>query len=430
MRSVYVREVIISLIIAVFLGGTGWAAPELDLGSASGKPGEEVTIPIYLTTAEGTEVAATSNDITYDTARLTPVNSTIGKAGQDAGKSVTATILPGTGVYRVAVYSVDLRPIGDGIVANVIFRIDPGTPAGTYQLGNKPYCSTPEGKPAPVTGNDGFVEVNDIITSTVTSSSSTSSAATTSTTTSAPGGGGGGGGGGGSSTTTVPSSSSSMVPIETTSTTTASATTSVVPDPCVISITPSSISVASGGTAHFTASAASAGCAAPQFTWSIESPIGSTINADGDYRAGNNSANTAVTETILVVDHSNNSGGARATVSVSPEATGGITSIAPESIASSWWLPRLHLLVIHGDQGAFKMTSVLAFKPAKDITPLATAGLGNIMLALVSVKPGVQGLYDVSISTGSSTLTKKDCLSVRPPFSKQSVLQSTQPKTF
>ena len=165
---------------------------------------------------------------------------------------------------------------------------------------------------------------------------------------------------------------------------------------------------------NFAAQLTDAACAPPQLHWSVESSIGSTIDENGNYVAGENTAGAEATDTILAVDYANGIG-VRALVSVAAPPAGGISSISPKTISSSWWRPRLHLLIIRSQQGGFTMSSALSFKPAGDITRLVTAGAGNILLAVVSVKPTVQGSYDVIVSTGSDIYTKNDCLTVKLP---------------
>jgi hypothetical protein len=395
-KSVFGSKSVIALLLTISLCGTAWAAPDLDMGSDSARPGEEVTIPIFLTNETGTVVAGASTDITYNSEHLTPVDATIGPAGSAAGKEVVKNIVE-QGLYRIGILSTsNVTPIPDGLVANVIFRVNSGAPAGIYQLGNNPNCSTPEGTPVATAGGAGIIEVNS---STTTSeiddspNSTTIPAGVSTTTTTAPA----------SSTTTISSA---------TTTAAFTTTTTAAPSFCSLIINPSAVNVVAKQAVNFAAQLTDAACAPPQLHWSVESSIGSTIDENGNYVAGENDAGADATDTILVVDYANGTG-ARALVNISGVPAGGISSISPVTITSSRWRQRLHLLVIHTEQGGLKMSSRLSFNPAGAIRTLSTLASGNTMIALVSVKPNVQGHYDVMITTGNTTTyTKKDGLTV------------------
>ena len=119
--------------------------PTVDLGSATGNPCAQVSLPITLTNGGITEVAGVSMDIGYNSTYLTPVNATIGPAGQQAGKNVAKNIVS-PGLYRIGVFSSsNLSPIGNGIVAYVTFEISCDAPFNTYGLSNTPSVATPEG---------------------------------------------------------------------------------------------------------------------------------------------------------------------------------------------------------------------------------------------------------------------------------------------
>jgi hypothetical protein len=412
MKTVYGngRIIIISLILAVLLSGSALATDvQLDLGSAplypddeKVYPGDEVQIPVFLTNYyNGPIIAATSNEITYDSEYLTPLIPALGPAGQTAGKNLRFNITD-PGLYILGVLGTtdqNLKtPIPDGIVAYARFMISASAPAGTYILGNKAGCTDPDGNDIPVSGTDGFIEVAGLVSSTTTTEPVTTIPITSSTT-----------------TTTEP-----VTTISTTSTTTTSIATTTVPlttttsieaGACTITINPSAISVVSTETMQFTATAAGTECNNPQLAWSVDSDIGSTIDDDGNYQAGENNTGAEVTDIVLVIDYANNTS-ATATVSVSALPVGEITLITPKTIYSFRQRARLHLLIIRSDQGAFKNTAELSFSPAGDINPVATMVAGRFMLAFVSVRSNVQGQYDVTIFTDSMIYTKKAGLNV------------------
>ena len=73
-------------------------------------------------------------DIGYNSTYLTPVNATIGPAGQ-TGRETVASNIVSPGLFRVGVFSSsNLSPIGNGIVANVTFEISCDAPFNTYGL--------------------------------------------------------------------------------------------------------------------------------------------------------------------------------------------------------------------------------------------------------------------------------------------------------
>ena len=375
-------KLIISLILVVFLSGTALADVQLDLGSAPLYPeeedifpGDEVQIPIFLSNyPNGPIIVATSNEITYDSAYLTPLPPTLGPKGQEAGKNIRSNITE-PGFYIVGVFATNQNlntPIADGIVVYARFRINSNAPAGIYMLGNKAGCTTADGADIPVSGTDGFIDVSGANSSTTTSASYT--------------------------TTTTPA-------------TTTVSTTTIEPEVCAITIAPASISVASEEQVAFTATVTGSECSSSQLQWSVVSTIGSTIDDAGNYQAGENNSGATLTDTVLVIDSANNIS-ATATISVSASPAGEITRITPKTIYSSSWRARLHLLIIKSDQGNFKNTSKLIFNPAGDIKPLGSIAAGRIMIAFVSVKPNVQGQYDVTVATDTMIYTKKDGLNV------------------
>ena len=397
MKTVYSngRILLISLIIALSLIGTALADVQLDLGSAplypeeeDVFPGDEVQIPIFLSNyPNGPIIVATSNEITYDSAYLTPLIPTLGPAAQAAGKIIRYNITTEPGLYILGVFATNQNlstPIADGIVVYAKFRVNVNAPAGIYMLGNKADCTNAEGTVIPVSGTDGFIEVSGSNSSTTTSVSYT--------------------------TTTVSPTT----------------TTTIEPELCTITIAPASISVAAEEQVAFNATVTGAECNSSQLQWSVVSTIGSTIDDAGNYQAGENNSGATLTDTVLVIDSANNIS-ATATISVSALSVVEITRITPTTIYSSSWRARLNLLIIKSDQGNFKNTSKLIFNPAGDITPLGAIAAGRIMIAFVSVKPNVQGQYDVTVSTDAMLATKKNGLNVarRPLFSGSTInLQS------
>jgi len=118
-----------------------------------------------------------------------------------------------------------------------------------------------------------------------------------------------------------------------------------------------------------------------------------------------------LSDTVEVLDSANNISAASAVI-VSALPAVEITRITPKTIYSSSWRTRINLLVIKSEQGNFNKTSKLIFNPKGEITPLGSIAAGKIMIAFVSVKPNVEGLYDVTVSTDAMIATKKQGLNV------------------
>ena len=255
MKSVFGSTSVIALILTISLCGTAWAAPDLDMGAGSVRPGEEVTIPIFLTNTTGTLVAGASTDITYDSEHLTPVEATIGPSGSAAGKEVVKNIVE-PGLYRIGILSTsNVTPIPDGMVANVIFRVNAGAPAGIYQLGNNPNCSTPEGTPVATGGGAGIIEV--------TSSTTTSEIDDSPNSTTIPAN---------VSTTTVPATTTTTISSATT-TAALTTTTTAAPGFCSLVINPAAVDVKAKQAVNFAAQLTDAACAPPQLhgQWKVPS---------------------------------------------------------------------------------------------------------------------------------------------------------------
>lgn len=146
--------------------------PSVDVGSASGAPGQEVTFAVSLSTA-GAIVAGVQADIAFDSLN-TPVAAT--PAGRpdcmvnpDIGKESTAFAFQPPGcsgaactAFRALVLSFsNVDPIADGSVlytCNV--DISPGAAAGSYPLiVSNVGMSTPDGQPIESVGTDGEIIV-------------------------------------------------------------------------------------------------------------------------------------------------------------------------------------------------------------------------------------------------------------------------------
>jgi len=158
-RSKHIEAVSIIILLSFFILSNAQAKPSVDLGYTSGKACEQVTIAITLKNEPGVEIAATSNDIGYDSSYLTPKQCILGPAGEEASKTLASNIVE-PGLYRVGILSLsNLNPIPNGILAYITFEISCGAPAGKYNLINNPSCSSPGGDPIVADGKNGSIEV-------------------------------------------------------------------------------------------------------------------------------------------------------------------------------------------------------------------------------------------------------------------------------
>lgn len=163
--------------VAVLLGGlatsTAWAEPALvQVGSASGSPGEGVTIAVSLATA-GRAIAALQNDVGFDPG--TPIAAKANgrpdcRVNPEIDKSATSfTFLPAgctaglsCNAMHVIVIGLDNSdPIADGAVLySCTVRISAGQEPGRYPLTNtNVQASDAAGQIVPATGAGGTITV-------------------------------------------------------------------------------------------------------------------------------------------------------------------------------------------------------------------------------------------------------------------------------
>jgi hypothetical protein len=150
-------------------------SPRLDIGSLDGVHwGETITVPIRLTT-NGVAIASLAEDIHWDTNKLDLVEVTIGDAAIAAGKELYYEVYPDWGssscwgwwnFVRIGVLSTTednaTTPIGDGVVANLIFtvRADIAQSQNTTWINGCPSASSPGAEPLDIIqGEDGVVSI-------------------------------------------------------------------------------------------------------------------------------------------------------------------------------------------------------------------------------------------------------------------------------
>ena len=140
---------------------TGPLEAAINIGSVSGRKGGEVSVPITLANMAGTDIAAISLDIDYDSQIFNHTKAVIGPAGEAAKKRLeTNCISPG--LFRISIFSaLNNAPIGSGVVAYLILEINEEAPLGTTELLNTPSASDSDGYVVLVSGSDGSVDVTD-----------------------------------------------------------------------------------------------------------------------------------------------------------------------------------------------------------------------------------------------------------------------------
>jgi len=134
-----------------------FTAPGIDIGSGSGTRGEKITLPITLTNVTGTDIAAVSVDIGYDTSIFEKPKAAIGPAGDVADKTIS-TSEPSSDVFRVTVLSIkNNNVIGDGVVAYLTLDILSNAPGSETTLTNTTSASDPSGNDVVVDCTDATV---------------------------------------------------------------------------------------------------------------------------------------------------------------------------------------------------------------------------------------------------------------------------------
>lgn len=145
--------------------------PHFAIGSATGVVGETVAIPVSLIGGEHLMVEALI-DITYDTSQVRVINSggipecdlapSIG-AGTPAEKTLTATILPGTGggetLSLLLTSPANSNPLPDGLLVVCNFAIDDAAAIGNNTLDVAVAARDGAGVPLIVTAADGSISV-------------------------------------------------------------------------------------------------------------------------------------------------------------------------------------------------------------------------------------------------------------------------------
>ena len=128
----------------------------VDVGSATGKPGEQITIEVTLHTA-GFAVAGVQNDLSF----FPIVVSLVGCAvNPDIGKDLTQFGLSFSGL-RAIILGNNVDPIPDGaLLYTCTFTVPSGAPPGDWPLTiSRVVASSPFGEALPARGSNGIVVI-------------------------------------------------------------------------------------------------------------------------------------------------------------------------------------------------------------------------------------------------------------------------------
>ena len=175
---------------------------------------------------------------------------------------------------------------------------------------------------------------------------------------------------------------------------------------CEVTVNPSSATVFSRDILVLSASTLGDDCMPGEYEWSIDSAIGSTVDQEGNYTAGGNDTGPQVNDVVTAVDHANGDISGTATITVEGEGTVKHVSIVPSTLLGFRWMPRLHLLLIRGENAGFNLRSRISFEPGDDIVQLFHFGFGDSMFVFIILRANPQeGPVAVTVSTGEDVAT-------------------------
>ncbi len=126
------------------------------VGSATGKPGDQVTIDVTLHTA-GFAVVGVQNDITFFPGETSLIGCAV---NPELGKDLTAFGLAYSGL-RAIVFGTNVEPIPDGAVLyTCTFNVTQHAAPGDWALSiAHVIAASPDGQPLPAAGSNGFITV-------------------------------------------------------------------------------------------------------------------------------------------------------------------------------------------------------------------------------------------------------------------------------
>lgn len=142
----YVKNIMIVLIIGLFVSGTAFAADvngSLTVGTASGAPGDTVSLDVTLAMDDGAELGGVACTITYDSASLTYAGveavETQAFVEPTDGMTVDASTLyyqaNGDTAGEVMIAAASASAVPAGVIFNVKFTVNEGVADKDYAIG-------------------------------------------------------------------------------------------------------------------------------------------------------------------------------------------------------------------------------------------------------------------------------------------------------
>lgn len=135
-------------------------AATLTVGQGSAQPGETaVTVPLTLALSPGDNVAALQADVGFDPDMLSLSSISAGPSATAVNKNVSFSV-QAPGSVRLIIAGLNQNAISDGVVANMIFGVMQGTPAGAQAIRlAEVLAADPTGSAVPVSALPGDITV-------------------------------------------------------------------------------------------------------------------------------------------------------------------------------------------------------------------------------------------------------------------------------
>jgi hypothetical protein len=146
-------------LLAVLVSLESFAAT-LTVGQASAQPGDTaVTVPLSLALSPGDMVAALQADVQFEPDVLSLSSISAGPAATAADKTVSFSV-QSPGLARLIIAGLNQNAVADGVVANMVFGVKEGAPAGAQAIGlTNTLAANPTGASVPVSAFPGGITV-------------------------------------------------------------------------------------------------------------------------------------------------------------------------------------------------------------------------------------------------------------------------------
>lgn len=137
-----ISEIAAILLLILLHAGISLADPTITVGSASGLPGNTVTVPVTLDNTTGLSIASITIDINFDPTKLSYVSCELND-GTACDYSLNGTYVNANsnslGNVRFFKFNSDITNITSGVLAQLSFRIDSSVSPGQIALQNSYY---------------------------------------------------------------------------------------------------------------------------------------------------------------------------------------------------------------------------------------------------------------------------------------------------